>query len=310
MSRHASDEELALYVVGELKRRKAAKIASYLAECARCTGVTKNLRNLSAMLSDAQFPPMPDDLSRRIQVALASESYLRLASEPSTDAGRPGLPARAGHARGRRPAFLSLPPVLRLAAGAAAAMIVAGGGYEIATQTGSLAGPASPSSSGPAPASGSQARVGPRVSFQHAGHRDSIRTIQAATNFQRGTFRTQVLGAMTHSPATHSPARAYVGAVISGSDASRSAGSAAAGQVLITAPAVTLPDLGKLSRCVNLIAAGRNLLLVELAKYEGAPATIVVVGPRPSGPARAYAVGTRCSASDKAILYSVAMPQV
>jgi len=48
------------------------------------------------------------------------------------------------------------------------------------------------------------------------------------------------------------------------------------------------------------VAAGRQVLLVDLALFNGKPATIIMVG-QPSGQAIVYAAGPLCSAKTKDI---------
>ena len=84
MRRHVSTEALALYREGAVSARRAAGIASHLSSCSRCGGVIADLANVSALLTAAPLPPMPDALVVRIQSAIASESVLRATTNPVT----------------------------------------------------------------------------------------------------------------------------------------------------------------------------------------------------------------------------------
>jgi hypothetical protein len=65
--------------------------------------------------------------------------------------------------------------------------------------------------------------------------------------------------------------------------------------------------LSRLSACVNRIAAGRRVLLVEVARYNHAPATVIITAGR--GKAReAWVVGPRCSATASDVLASQPLP--
>jgi hypothetical protein len=57
-----------------------------------------------------------------------------------------------------------------------------------------------------------------------------------------------------------------------------------------------------LSGCVSRIAAGRTVQLVDIARYRGAPATVIVTAAKGSAPAQVWVVGLRCSASASDIL--------
>ena len=58
-----------------------------------------------------------------------------------------------------------------------------------------------------------------------------------------------------------------------------------------------------LAGCVNRIAAGERVLLVDVARYQGAPATVIVTQPAAGGPERISVVGTGCSASRSDLLH-------
>jgi hypothetical protein len=66
---------------------------------------------------------------------------------------------------------------------------------------------------------------------------------------------------------------------------------------------------GQLHACVSKVAAGKNVLLVDSAKYEGKAAMIIVVGTPPDGPGVIYAVGLSCSAASADILARQDLPR-
>jgi hypothetical protein len=58
-----------------------------------------------------------------------------------------------------------------------------------------------------------------------------------------------------------------------------------------------------LTSCVDKLAAGKTVLLVELAKFDGKPATIIVVAAsKPAGSADVWAVSPSCSAGNTHVL--------
>src|SRR5580658_2252266 len=129
MSRHASTEDLARYTGGDLKPRKAARIASHLAGCSTCQERVHALESVPSMLASVHYPPIPANLSSRIEMAIAGESAARVAREPASEAGRRDLPVRGGPARRRRhvPGWPSSVALRTLAATGAAVIVAAGG---------------------------------------------------------------------------------------------------------------------------------------------------------------------------------------
>lgn len=311
MTRHASLKILAFYIEGSLRPRRASRVASHLAGCSRCTGSVQDLRQIPLRLSNVAFPPIPANLTHRIEMAIVAESTTRVtAAEPlSGEASRRDLPprgasqdgarqdgARQERRRWRMPGFSS--PLAGSLAAVGAAVIVAGGGYEVATHLGSGATSSGSSSSstvhqpaqsraaagGGSVASGA-VRPGPRVQFQHDGKTTTIFSVTTSTNFLPVTLQAQAQKAL--QAARLGAAKTLPGAT----------------------PAATGIGARQLAGCVSNIAAGRNVLLVDLAKYQGNPATIIVVGSGPSGPGVVYAVGPACSATDTDVLGQQNLPR-
>jgi anti-sigma factor RsiW len=313
MSRHASTDTLASYAEGLLKPRRAAKVASHLAGCAQCSGQIQELHQVSVQLASVQFSQMPADLSARIQVAIASEATARVTTESAGEASRRDLPVRGRPAHGRRagsrgwriPGFSS--PLVGSLAAVGAAVIVAGGGYEIATNlssspAGSTAGSsaehhvpaASPVTGGAnAPATGT-VRYGPDITYQHGGRSETIHTVETGTNFQGGaTFRAQAVTALSRVRQSNF---AY-------------AKNAMTSPFAYSGPNNTA-DAAQIRGCVSKVAAGRDVLLVDLARFQGQQATIVIVASHGSAPAMAYAAGASCSGSNADILATQNLPRL
>lgn len=299
MKRHASADELADLAAGAVKPRKAGKIAAHLASCAHCTEVSSQLSGVSRMLASVATPPMPAHLSDRIEAALASESVQRLASEPATEAGRRDLPASGHHPRPSRQRwriFGLSGPASRLVAAAGALVIIGAGGYEIATHVSTNAGTrgtASSAGSGHVPPN--QLKYGPNVSYRQAGATKSLATVTADTNFT---------GAKLGAEAVAAVKAARQNGVVPGSAAvSKSAASApAATHATGASQGTNSPNQGRLTGCVDKIAAGKAVLLVELANFDGRSATIIVIASVNSNSASVWAVRSTCSAANTQVL--------
>jgi hypothetical protein len=306
MSRHLSLKILAFYTEGAVRPRKASKIASHLAGCSRCTGNVQGLRQVPMLLSSANFPPIPENLSYRIEMAIVAESTTRVtaAGPVSGEASRRDLPARQGTTRGGRPErrWWRMPvssPLAGSLAAVGAAVVIAGGGYEIAMHVST--GTASPASSAHQPAQNGSAagsaaangvvRAGPEVQFSLHGKQVSISTVETSTNFKPATLRVQAQGAMA---AERLGTRTTLPGAL---------GSPAA------MPETTGTSQRQLTGCVSNIAAGRNVQLVDIARYDGKQATIIVVGRGANGPGVVYAVGPACSATNTDVLAQQNLPQ-
>jgi hypothetical protein len=310
VTRHADAETLARYRHEDLSRRRASRIRAHLAGCARCRALDEDLAGVTALLADAQPPPMPEHLAARIQTAIAAEAARRVALPAQAASAVPGgatagearqasaEPASAGvpdgraagrgrhgrdRTRPRRPGFAS-PVALRAMAAAAAVVVLAGGGYEIAQHVGG-----SRASGTPATTSGRQPQNAPYSApaaapltprYLHAGHRDVL-LIASGTNYLTATLRDQVRSTLTHHPPPTTPgpsaARQSLGASGSSSETFGS-----------------IPE-STLAGCVTRIAAGQQVLLVDVARYQGRPATVIVTRASSGGLEQVWVVSTGCS---------------
>ena len=90
MRGHPDDETIAAFREDLLPARKAARIATHLAECPRCAEVDAQLAAVTAALARTPTPPMPASLAARLDAALAAEVAARSAAGAS--------PAHAGSA--------------------------------------------------------------------------------------------------------------------------------------------------------------------------------------------------------------------
>jgi hypothetical protein len=304
--RHLSDDDLARYLEGDLRPRRAARVGSHLAGCSGCQGRVAALKAIPNMLANVQYPPIPERLASRIGMALAAESSARVAGQPASEGGRRDLPDRAagpGRLGWRMPRLnLNSPVALRTAAAVGAAAIIAGGGYAIVSHVGSSSSPASTSIRGPSAAPAhANVQAGPSVSYQHGGHTNSIKTLKSGTDYKSATLAKQaavVLAAARRSTAPSAPAH---------SNGSMSTFGASSGLASPNASAAAGRTL--LEGCVDRIAAGRSVLLVDAAKFDSRHATIIMVSSGATGRAQVYAVGSGCSASASDILAQQSLPR-
>jgi len=305
MRPHVSAETMARYRQGDLNERRASHISTHLAGCDRCSALNQDLGGVTTLLASASPPPMPDDLAARITNAIAAESARRTAAPQTAQA--PALPATAPqHRAPRRSRLPRVTPKLALSglAAAAATVLVAGGIYEVVGHSGPpsssapssvpAAAPASRAANGPmaqaAPASG------PALQYQRGGRRDSITPITTGTDFTPAALASEVTAEVRKygarftktGPNDESPAHS---------------GPASPGAVP-RAQTGTFADipLASLRGCVNRIAAGSLVLLVDVAHYRGAVATVIVTEAAEAGPMQIWVVGTGCSASSSDVL--------
>jgi hypothetical protein len=247
---------------------------------------------------------MPDDLTARITSAIAAESARRSAAPQAAQA--PALPAAAPqHRAPRRSHRPRLTPRLALSglAAAAAMVLVAGGIYEVVGRSGPGSSSASPSVPAAAPASraanGPMARPapasGPALQYQRGGRRDTITPIATGTDFTPAALTSEVTGEVrkygarfTKTGASESPA--HSGPASPGAVPGEQTGTFA-----------DVP-LASLRGCVGRIAAGSLVLLVDVAHYRGAAATVIVTEAAQAGPMQIWVVGTGCSASSSDVL--------
>ena len=330
MRRHVSAEVLALYREGEVSARKTAGIAAHLSSCSRCAGIVGDLADVSALLTAAPAPPMPDVLAVRIETAIARESALRASSSPgqATSArasgavaagaqgggagpehipGRPDLPERAGRGarRWKMPSWSS-PMVLRSLAAVGAVAIIAGAGFLLANgQTASENSASSGSSSTRAPvaaprpsvsnAHAAQRAAGPvpaPVSYRLNGKVVTTNAIASQTDFTKASLATQV---------RRDVASSSVQAGFSGAQPTAGPTSAKA--------SVGGVSLSALAGCLERVADGRKVLLANVARYLGSPATIIIMTPLAAADVfDVTIVGLSCSASNPEVISRTTVP--
>jgi len=330
---HFSAEELADYREGTVSTRKAARIGTHLSGCARCADLDLGLASVSSLLASLPVPAMPDLLAERLDIALAAEVRAGAPPYASTTAaladshgmrdggtparagaadhgdhipGRPDLPARSGRDRPRlRMPGWSSPLVLRGLALAGAAAVVVGAGYLLASgqdtsgnRTGSTntAASGAPVSRRPSAVNGSMspaAAPGQReLRYRQNGLYATATLLTSNADYTPANLADQIRQEVTSS------AR-FPGSASEPTNQSQSAAPAPAG-------AVNVPQL---EGCVSKVAAGQRVRLVDIARYLGRPAAVIVL--EPDAAARTLnvvVVGLACSASNSDILAQVSVP--
>jgi hypothetical protein len=303
--RHASANEMASYAAGDMRPRKAAKIAAHLADCAACGRLLDELEDVSDVLAGVSlsFVAMPENLSTRVEAAIATESVRRVASEPGTEAGRRDVPVRSPRStrlswRLRLPSIS--PGALRTVSATAVAALVVGGAYElIAHAPGSSSGPAASAGAGQRALLGPRAAApkahaapssslsfGPDVTLTSSSGREvNIRTASTSVNYVPQHMQTQVDSAMTQAKDD--------GLIKSNMTATNLPNGSAERDFNTPTDGATAR---RLAGCIERLAGTRVPVLVEQAKYEGVPATIIVLKAVASHPAEVLVVGVNCSA--------------
>jgi hypothetical protein len=299
VSRHVSAENLARLDLDALKPRKAARIRAHLMTCTVCTRLGGQVSAVSSTLASVSvsYPAMPESLCTRLDAAIASESAQRLADAPAAEAGRRDLPERSYRVRPQRRGW-QLPglsvPATRLVAAAGALVIVGVGGYAIATNVSGPNSGTAASSSGAAALPGSatsQLKLGPRVQYGLPQAPKTIRMVSSNMNFHRSKLAAEAVAAVGAARA-----RGAVGFnSVRGTPATTS-GAKTSEKATAPLPASAMPG------CLDRIAGGSTVLLVDMARYDGKPAIIIVTAASSAHKAQVWVVAPDCSASHPDVL--------
>jgi hypothetical protein len=263
MTGHLDADGLAEFRAGLVAGRRRRSIAAHLSSCPQCTELDGRLAALSGLLAAAPLPPVPDALARRLDGVLAAEKLI--------PAERAVVPARSRRhwSRGLSSQRLSL----RVLVPAAAVVAVAAAGYGL-TQLGSSPSTFSSASSG-SMASGVHREAGRATSFgaamagpagPAAENGKRLPAMDSDTDYEPATLARQLSVALD----------------------------ASAGRQLVAVPAAV-------ADCVSKVADGRKPVLVQRARYQGAPVTVVIV-PAQSRGYQALLAGPMCSATDSDIV--------
>jgi len=320
---HADAATLAAFREELLSARKAAQVSAHLAACPRCAALEAQLAEVTTLLNRATAPPMPEALTARIQAALAAEAAARTPATAPAPAPVPAMSGAAGHNgmrdgnghragedaghragwRGHDRSWLAL----RVAAVTAAVAVIAGGGYGVsqllsggssavngAAGSGAAAAPNIKKIPGPAAPRMSAGGINPLPgSASGASDNGNLNTtaplvISSGTNYRRATLGTQASSVLKHLP--HSAQSSSLPAPLAP----------------VKNQATYFPDL---QACLIHIGQGQRPQLVDLAKYRGHPALIVVLPSPNGGRPHALAIAPGCNSATAHVLATALLPR-
>ena len=271
---HLDTGVLAEFRAGLITGRRGAKIAGHLAGCDHCAALDDRLAGVSALLASVPAPVMPDSLAQRLDAVLAAEAANRDHPE------RAGVHASREPGTHRRPARHRGSRLLRmrvLAPAGVAAVVLAAGGYGLSLIGSGPATQAASSSAGgaaKAPSGAYAPTEGPyRASAPTGPQRLSpamFPVVASGTNYRRGALRQQLTTELRK-----------------------------------TAPRPAGALSGQAMACVRLVTPDVNPVFVDSARFEGKPATVIVVPA--SGGDKVLVTDDVCSATSRYVLYTTTL---
>jgi hypothetical protein len=288
-------ERISMAIAGEAVARASASAAPWTAPAAPETGVTGVP---GAGAGDRSGPG-----------AVAGAGGGPDAGEPGHIPGRPDLPERSrGRSRRFRMPNWSSPLVLRGLAAAGAVVVIAGAGLLLAhgqTGSGTSAGagsgggqPTSRRQAEPRPVAGSALHAGSAggpVSLRYRGRNGrfaTARALNSGKNYSKRNLAPMVRTAVASAPPITT-------GVTPGTSQQPASSPAEIGGI----------RLPLLAGCLSKVSAGRTILVADIARYLGRPATIVVL--RSSDKARVLqvvVVSLSCSAAIPDIIAQLTVP--
>jgi hypothetical protein len=307
MRGHVNAETLALGREGLLGRRAAARVRAHVASCSRCTELDEELAALPALLALTASPPMPADLAARLDAVIAAESARRLPTAAARAADTPGAnAAAAAQAPGpdapvaAQPAVADAtaprarPGIARkvLALAAAVVVLAAGGGYLLSRLPSPASSTSASRAAAPSAAEGPAVRAGSNAALGGSGYT----VIASGTDYRAAQLPAQIAAVLTRYRIA--PAGEHV-TVPAGQAAPKQAPS---NQVLQPS------RLAALSGCVTRITRGQRPLMVDESRYNGQPATIIVLAATAQELTEAWVVGPACSASRSDVIVHTSLP--
>jgi hypothetical protein len=292
---HPDPDVLAEFRAGLGTGRRRARIASHLAACERCTGLSDQLGEIPALLAAAPAPAMPDAVAQRLESVLAAQVAQRDSSERTVgdpahhradDRAHQGARHRARSPRPRRHWDFRL-VALRVLAPAAGVVVLAAGGYGLSRIAGgSTSSVAAGSEAASAASAASSARAGAAAPSSAGISRPQAAPLEPAARFGVVTSATNYQRATLPQQLKHELQR-YA---------------RPAGSVQELAP-------GPVKECVLRVTTGINpvsLVLVEEAYYQGQPANVIVAA-RGDHDA-AWVTTPTCSAGSDYVLDTTTLP--
>jgi hypothetical protein len=280
-SAHVDADVLAELSAGLIGGRRATRIHAHLAGCERCAGVMARLSAVSVLLAAVPSPAMPESVTARLSSVLAEEAAARSgpAAVPVRPTGRRAFNHDPERGRGvrSRTAWRGLrgPVAARAFAAAAAACVLAAGGYTVTQLTTHGAAPSPLRAGGGVhvtPGSGPISHA-PKGGLATPAPTHSVNAppgtaLPSFTVIRSGTdFRTAQLAAQIESAL------------------------AATGRAGTEHVSSTVEE-----DCVYRVTGGTRPTLVDEARYDGQPATVIALAPSAAQLGQAWVVGPQCSA--------------
>ena len=282
MTGHPESGVLAEYQAGLVTGRRRASIASHLATCDRCAGLSDQLGEIPALLAAAPHPAMPADVARRLDLVLAAEAAQRHSSERTAD----DSPEHRATIPGPRRRWDFRLVTQRILVPAAAVVALAAGGFGLSHVIGSSASSSVAAGSEAAPAPSARPANGTAAARSEAGRPGAVPAFETPARFQVVNSATNYLPATLRQQLE--------------TELQRHTQAAAAPQVLVS---------GSLKGCVLRVTHGTRpgtLVLVERAHFQGQPAIVIVAV---SGHDRAaWVAASGCSASTDHVLGTATLP--
>ena len=289
MTGHLDADTLAEYREGLLGRRRSARIRAHLSGCSHCSAADRDLAEVTTLLAAAPAPRMPDELASRLQGVLAAAAAAR-ATAPSQAQEQPDQ--RAAGPDGRRRARPTRAPhrrrvlALRVASATAVVAVLAIVGIDLAHNSGG----------------GSNGSSGAGASALTPGHSPAGRVSgpDMVPNNTSGGSSISLAGGtvpVLHSGRDYQPAslatqaRAELGSYAA--RASAQPGSIAGG---------TNQSVSTVQGCVRRTTGGVQPTLVDQARYQGQPATVIVQAPAATRAGQVWVTGAGCSATHPDLL--------
>jgi hypothetical protein len=287
---HPDSDVLAEFRAGLVTGRRRAAIASHLAACDRCAGLSDQLGELTTLLAAGRPPAMPHDVARRLDLVLATEAANRNSSERPVDDSSAHPASGPGPRRSRnfrlitQRILLPAAAVVVLAAGGYGLSRVAGGSSPSRATSGTAAAPAVPAASSaaaassanglaePAAGAGSRSVAGPAIKAPA-----KFQVVTSVTDYSRPTLSQQLEHELRRYPRT-----------------------AERPQLLASGP---------VKECVLRVTAGTSpgtVVLVETARFQGQPAIVIVAVSGDHD--QAWVTASGCSASSDHVLATATLP--
>ena len=273
---HPDPDTLADFQAGLISGRRARILTDHLGSCGKCTAIGDRLADVCVLLAAAPALTIPDSVAQRLELALGDEALRRQA--------HPQHGAQEGErARPRLERRVRLRPLsVRVLVPATTAMaVLAAGGYGLSQ----IGGPASPAASPGGVVAAPAARAKSTAPPSHMGNEHAadggetgavygpadLKVVSSDINFEPNMLVSQLQAELRQPPAVS-----------------------------------VSPATPTLVGCVRLVTGGGTPVLVENARYQGRPATVIVVAAGTGN--NVWVVGPQCSASNRSQIATAILP--